>query len=72
MHQLIFVFIINFSIVTFGQSEMDTIIINDYQKFAFIHGPGKGKNPDTLYYEIANDSIYYNGKGYFKTCQSYS
>ena len=47
-------FIILISIVSwvsFGQSEMDTIVIHDYRENAFIHGPGKGKVIDSAWYE---------------------
>jgi hypothetical protein len=57
---------ITFSTNIFAQTEIDTIIINDYHEYAVIHGPGKGKVVDTAWYEIANDSIYYWNSGYYK------
>jgi hypothetical protein len=49
-----------------AQNPPDTIIINNHLKYLTINGPGKGKVLTQSEIEKLNDSIYYNGRGYFK------
>ncbi|MFK8036926.1 MAG: hypothetical protein AB8B74_01450 [Crocinitomicaceae bacterium] len=65
----------------FSQNKLDTIIINNYIKNAWVSGPrtnaGKNTIKDTAAFmsahkaklAILDDSLYYNGKGYFKTSE---
>ncbi|NOQ73717.1 MAG: hypothetical protein GQ574_17045 [Crocinitomix sp.] len=45
---------------------VDTVVFNNHGKYATINGPGQGKVLTQIEIAKMNDSLYYNGQGYFK------